>query len=69
MANCVIIWWINCCGYIEICGMFTSILSALSQHKINSSASAHIVLLDGTCPVFTYKFTHNALFFIVAENA
>ncbi len=49
--------------------MFTSILSALSQHKINSSASAHIVLLDGTCSVFTYKFTHNALFFIVAEHA
>ncbi len=45
--------------------MFTSILSALSQHKINSSASAHIVLLDGTCPVFTYKFTHNALFFLL----
>ncbi len=49
--------------------MYTSILSAPSQHKINSSASAHIVLLDWTCPVFTYKFTHTALFFIVAENA
>ncbi len=46
--------------------MFTSILSALSQHKITSSASAHIVLLDG---LFTYKFTHNTLFFIVAEHA
>lgn len=39
-------------------------LIALIQNWINFRAFAHNVLLNGTCPVFTHEFTHNALCFL-----